>query len=99
MPPCRHTRSEKAMRWVAPGCQSELAPGGGADSRWSIDSPRSCTQGAITSPRTRLASSISNSAGCDCMSDVPGLGLLLDTFRHGRCGLKMPDLARYVGGP
>src|SRR5665213_1724104 len=101
MPPDRHDRSENAMRRIAPGCQSGAAPGGGVDSMLPIDSPRSCTQGAITSPRTRLASSMSNSAarGWDCMKkdSLAAICLLLDTFRHGRCGLKMPDLERYGG--
>src|SRR6185312_13760319 len=101
MPPDRHNRSENAMRRIAPGSQSGPAPGGGVDSMLLIDSPRSCTQGAITSPRMRLASSISNSAACgwDCMNEdsLAAICWLPDTFRHGRCGLKMPDLERYGG--
>src|SRR5437667_12321277 len=106
MPPCRHKRSEKAMRRIAPGCQSSAAPDGGAHSIRSTDRPRSCTHGANTSPRTRLASSILNcSVGCSCCMNAgssPGCGsAFLNAFcgnGHSQRGLKMPDLKSYEEG-
>ena len=57
------------VRSTAPGCQSE-APRGGSKSNPSIDRLSSITQGANTSPSTRLASAMPNSvaSGCCCMN-------------------------------
>src|SRR4030088_570800 len=70
MPPRRHSRSEKAMRRTAPGCQSAGAPDGASHSIRSVDRLRSCTHGANTLTRTRPASSISNPSTCGwyCMN-------------------------------
>ena len=59
------------MRRIAPGAQSAAAPGGGTHSMLPTDSPRSCTHGANTSPSTRLASPISNSASCCSCCQLP----------------------------
>src|ERR1041385_7336992 len=76
MPPFRHSRSENAIRKIAPGCQSGPAAGGREVSSRSIDRPRSCTHGANTSPSTRLASSTSNSAAaCPDTPVLPALDL------------------------
>src|ERR1700736_4115356 len=108
MPPCRHRRSENAIRRIAPGCQSAAAPDGGVHSMPPIVNPRSCTHGANTSPSTRLASSISNSATCCscCMrgGSSPRIGVggyskvrWAERDRGGH-GLKMPDLRPYDRG-
>src|SRR5260370_14704892 len=107
MPPCRHRRSEKAMRRIAPGCHSAVAPGGGEHSMLPIDSPRSCTHGANTLPRTRLASSISNSSVCGsyCMKIGSSTRIGVDGYskehwaeRLASRDLKMPDLGPYDKG-
>ena len=82
MPPFLHSRSENGMRRIAPGCQSAVSPGGGVKSSPSIDRLRSLTHGANTSPSTRFASPMPNSAvcGCCCMDAASSPDVVIRTF-------------------
>src|SRR6185312_16280833 len=86
------------MRRIAPGCQPDAAWGGGSQSNASTMRPRSCTQGANTSARTRLASAMSKGAVCCWFVMDAGSSPDGSAGAHSSrvpCGLKMPETGPY----
>ena len=95
------------MRRIAPGCQSAVAPGGGAHSMLAIESPRSCTHGANTSPRTRrgfldiespLSLFVLHERWFLRLNWSYSSGVSRRKWTRGPGGLKMPDLRPYDKG-